>query len=232
MSDMANPASSASAPLTDAASLDERLKRTDELRWLSSRYAPNAARETLVALHLLHQELARALAQSNPMAGKIRLQWWREALGEIAGGGKVRRHDLAEALGRLIAGRADIIAAANRLIDAFDDVIDDHLHTGGHAPGADHAAKHLETEAALVSLSALALDAGAAQHEPTLRTIGAEHLARITGTGGDWGHARRKARALPASLWPAIAHYATAEADGPLKRRWRILMAVLQRRLP
>ncbi|HVY87365.1 MAG TPA: squalene/phytoene synthase family protein, partial [Hyphomonadaceae bacterium] len=110
MSDTANPAKLASAALTNAAEFDARLKRTDEARWLASRYAPQADRELLVAIYLLNQELQRALGSKEPMLGKIRLQWWRETMDQVAGEAPLRRHDLSEELARVTKARPDLIA--------------------------------------------------------------------------------------------------------------------------
>lgn len=235
MSDTPNPGNLASAPenLAKPEDFDARLKRTDELRWLSSRYAPDAVRPLLVAVYLLHQELARSLAVSEPMIGKIRVQWWREAFVEIASGGPVRRHDVTQELARVLASRADLIAPANALIDAFDDVIDDHLQSGGHDPGGAHARRHLATEAALVRLSAQALDP-AATHLDALASVGEAHLARMADlpdAAANWTAAIKAARMAPAAHWPAIAHYAPAQDASPLSTRWRVLRAVLFRRL-
>ena len=78
MSDTSNPGN-----LASAAEFDGRLKRTDENRWLATRYAPPEARERLVAIYLLHQELSRALHTKEAMLGKIRIQWWRETVEQI-----------------------------------------------------------------------------------------------------------------------------------------------------
>src|SRR5512139_156492 len=109
MSDTANPGKLASAgPLASAKEFDARLRRTDEDRWLATRYAPESARELLVALYLLDQELRRALGAKEAMLGKIRIQWWRETIEQIAGPGAVRRHDRAEEVARVIAPRRDL----------------------------------------------------------------------------------------------------------------------------
>jgi phytoene synthase len=234
MSDTANPANLASG-LAPAVEFDARLKRTDENRWLASRYAPQAARERLVAVYLLHQELQRALGMSEAMIGKIRIQWWRETLEGIAAG-TPRWHDLSLELARAFDGRADLLAAAHELVDRFDDVIDDHLHSGGHEAGEAHAARHLAAEAALARLAGLALDGGATPEQlEALARCGEAHLAALAELP-DAAERRKAAQAaarmLPAELWPAIAHLA---ADGPnqtpLRRRWRILRAVAARRL-
>ena len=71
MSDTSNPTNLASVPLAGAAEFDARLQRTDEDRWLATRYAAPAARELLVAIYLLNQELQRTLHTKEPMLGKI-----------------------------------------------------------------------------------------------------------------------------------------------------------------
>jgi phytoene synthase len=234
MSDTANPANLASG-LVPATEFDARLKRSDEARWLASRYASEADRERLVAVYLLNQELQRALGVSEPMIGKIRIQWWRETLEGITAGNP-RRHDLALELARVFAGRADLVAAAHDLVDRFDDVIDDHLHAGGHQAGDDHAARHLAAEAAVTRLAGRSLKADVATSQlEALSRCGEAHLAAVAELP-DAAERRKvaqaEARALPPDLWPAIAHLA---ADGPgqtpLRRRWRILRAVAARRL-
>ena len=230
MSDTANPANLASADEFDA-----RLKRTDEDRWLATRYAPAGARERLVALYLLNQELQRALHAKEAMLGKIRVQWWRETLEQLGGGAPVRRHDLAEALARATQGRPDLLAAMNVLIDAYDDVLDDHLQAGGHQPGEEHEARHLAVEAALMRLAGLALAQDA--DETALRALADAGEARVrlaaglTGAEAAWASAKAGLRKAPAALWPAVLHLAAAGAEGPSGKRWRVFFAALRRRL-
>lgn len=238
MSDTANPANLASAPLSGSGELDARLKRTDEDRWLATRYAPAADRELLVAIYLFHQELQRALSAKEAMLGKIRIQWWRETLEQVSGKGALRRHDLAEELARVTKGRADLIAPMNALIDRYDDIVDDHLHAGGHKPESDHEARHLAAEASLARLAGLALDAGATREQlDALTRCGEAHLAMVAqlpDASGKWNAAREAVRTLPAQLWPAIAHLATAGKPAtptPLRTRWRILRAMITHRL-
>lgn len=242
MSDTPNPGNLASADEFDA-----RLKRADENRWLATRYAPAAGRELLVAIYLLAQELQRALQISEPMIGKIRIQWWRETLEQISGKSAVRRHDLTEELARLTRDRPDLIAPLGGLIDRYDDIIDDHLHAGGHDVAETHAQRHLEAEASLARVAGLALDpsASASQLEALSRCAEAYPavLARLPDADERWNAARKAARNLPVKLWPAIGHLAAARdpyraADdprtagkAPLLKRWRVLSAMFSRRL-
>lgn len=233
MSDTANPANLASSEEFDA-----RLKRTDEDRWLATRYAPQAGRERLVAIYLFNQELQRTLHTKEPMLGKIRLQWWRETLEQFAGKAPLRRHDLAEELARVTKDRPDLIAPMNDLIDRFDDILDDHMH-GGHTTGGDHEARHLATEGSLARLAGLALDQAAnPEHLNALAQVGEARVASIAGladAASKWTAARAAVRKAPALLWPAILHLAVTVSPekplSPFSRRWRMLRAALTHRL-
>ncbi|MDP3739056.1 MAG: hypothetical protein Q8R02_16805 [Hyphomonadaceae bacterium] len=235
MSDTANP-----AKLASSEELDARLKRTDENRWLATRYAPAAGRELLVAIYLFYQELQRALSAKEAMLGKIRIQWWRETLEQVGGKGALRRHDLAEELARVTKDRSDLIAPMNDLVDRYDDIVDDHLHASGHKPESDHEARHLAAEASLARLAGLALDAGATrEHLDALSRCGEAYLAMVTelsDASAKWNVARGAVRKLPAQLWPAIAHLAAAVSEKPatptpLRNRWRILCTMITHRL-
>lgn len=234
MSDTANP-----PKLASAAEFDARLKRSDEDRWLASRYAPPVDRERLAAIYLLNQELQRTLHTKEPMLGKIRLQWWRETMEQVAGAGPVRRHDLAEELARVMTARPDLHAAASALIDRYDDILDDHLHAGGHQPGGDHEARHLAVEGALMKLAGLALYPAATSEQLTmLVALGEARLARsaeLPDGARLWASAQRSARKIPGILWPAILHLAIADLPSPpasdFARRWRLLKAAFTHRL-
>lgn len=238
MSDTSNKANLASAPLAGAAEFDARLKRTDEDRWLATRYAPPEGREKLVAIYLLNQELQRTLHTKEPMLGKIRIQWWRETIEQVAGKAPLRRHDLAEELARVTRDRLDLIAPINDLVDGFDDIIDDHLH-GGHTAGGDHEARHLAVEGALAKLAGRALDAKATPEQlGTLARCGEARVAlaaELPDAPARWTAAKASARKLPSSLWPAILHLAVADTASepatPLSKRWRMLRAALIRRI-
>jgi hypothetical protein len=223
--------------LAEAGAFDARLKAADESRWLASRYAPAEGRELLVAIYLLNGELQRAMSASEAMLGKIRVQWWREAVAEISThvevGGRVRRHDLVLELARVMKGRADLVPAVNALVDSYDDILDDHLHAGGHQGGDEHAARHLATGAALARLAGLALDrAATASQLDTLGACGAAEIAlkaELEGADARFEAAALTARELPPVLWPAVLHLAAR--GGPLGMRWRVFSAMLRRRL-
>ncbi len=110
----------------DAAHCENLVRAGDKDRWLASLFAPADRRAHLHALYAFNLEVARVreLARE-PMAGEIRLQWWREV---IAGTrpGEAAAHPVAAALLETIARfglssktLADLIEA--RAFDLYDD---------------------------------------------------------------------------------------------------------------
>ncbi len=111
------------------------LRQLDHDRYLVGLFAPAARREELFALFAFNLELARTPEMvSEPMLGRIRLQWWRETLDGIAAGGKVAhavagpltaalRSGLRRAeLDKLIDAREfDLEAQAPPTLDALED---------------------------------------------------------------------------------------------------------------
>jgi hypothetical protein len=239
MSDTSNPGNLASAPIATAQEFDARLKRTDESRWLATRYARPEERERLVAIYLLHQELSRALHIKEAMLGKIRIQWWRETMEQVGGKAALRRHDLAEEIARVTRDRRDLLSPMNDLIDRFDDVIDDHLHAGGHEESGTHEGRHLAAEASLARLAGHALDASLNNSQlDALTRCGEAHLAIVADMSDApdrWVTAQVAARELPAHIWPAILHLSISAPSGktrsPLSKRWRMFQAALTHRL-
>ncbi|EJW11675.1 Phytoene synthase [Rhodovulum sp. PH10] len=104
------------------------MREADKDRFLATLFAPAEARLHLFALYAFNIEIARVREVARtPMAGEIRLQWWRDALaGE--GHGEVRANPVAAALlNTLEAGRLspapllDLIEA--RSFDLYDDPV-------------------------------------------------------------------------------------------------------------
>ena len=105
---------------TQWAAIDKRVRKVDEDRWISSRYAPAAERRALTALYALAYELARVrLAVSEEGLGLIRYQWWREALAELEAGKPAREHDVCLALAEVTAAGRLKIGALQRLVDGY-----------------------------------------------------------------------------------------------------------------
>lgn len=95
------------------------IERHDEDLRLSLNYALDDDRARLAALFAFEIELRRIPSLvSEPPLGEIRLQWWREALDELALGKAVRAHPVVRSLaatGAINAGSHDF---GERLIDA------------------------------------------------------------------------------------------------------------------
>src|SRR5215469_13782933 len=78
------------------------LRKQDADRYLTALFAPAERREALFALYAFNLEIARTReAITEPTMGLIRLQWWRDALGEI-GQGKIRTHEVVRPLAAAI----------------------------------------------------------------------------------------------------------------------------------
>ena len=90
----------AAPPLSPIGTL---LRQHDRDRFLAALFAPAAAREALFALYAFNYEVAKTReVVTEPALGRIRLQWWRESLDEAYAGRPLRRHEVAEPLGRAI----------------------------------------------------------------------------------------------------------------------------------
>ena len=93
------------------------LKGKDPDRYWSLIAAASQVRPAVAAALVLNQELGRVADQvSQPMAGHIRLQWWREAV-EEARRGRPRRHPVAMALPLIQEAGVDD-ASLEAMIDA------------------------------------------------------------------------------------------------------------------
>ncbi|WP_108482387.1 squalene/phytoene synthase family protein [Oceaniglobus ichthyenteri] len=97
----------------------EMVRRGDPDRFLATMAAPPAARAVLFPIYAFNIEVSRApwLTQE-PMIAEMRLQWWRDALEEIAQGATVRRHEVVEPLSGVVDARSaadlDHLIAARR----------------------------------------------------------------------------------------------------------------------
>ncbi len=94
--------------------------------------APVQARRVLFPLYAMNVEIARApWVTQEPLIAQMRLQWWRDALAEIARGGPVRHHEvvtpLAGSLSPELAAQADGMIAVRRW-DIYRDPFEDGDH--------------------------------------------------------------------------------------------------------
>jgi phytoene synthase len=108
-------------------SWDQIVRSVDFDRYLSSLFAPAALRLELNILYAFNHEVAKtAESVSQPIAGQIRLQWWRDRIAELYRGVAIE-HPVVAALGRVIEAHA-------LPRDLFDAVIDARDHDIEEAP--------------------------------------------------------------------------------------------------
>ena len=110
---------SADTPADGLGHCVEIIRAGDEDLFLSLGYALEADRARLAALFAFQIELRRIpVIVSEPPLGEIRLQWWREALGEIASGAAPRAHPVVSLLAASGALDSETRELAERLIEA------------------------------------------------------------------------------------------------------------------
>jgi phytoene synthase len=98
-------------------SCEDIIRKSDYDRYAASVFAPKPVRGHLCALYAFNYEIAKtAETVSEPLAGQIRLQWWREAIGELCEG-KRREHPVVLAL-------AETFRAHDLPQSLFDQMID------------------------------------------------------------------------------------------------------------
>ena len=198
------------------ANIDRIVRKGDEDRWISSRYAPRRERRALIALYAFAFELARVrLIVSEPPLGAIRFQWWRDALEEIKQGKTPREHETVSALADMIAEGRFPIDALERLIDQYETAFE----------SSDRA---LQPETLLTATAArvLASAHGWGKHVGAL----APHVAALRrGERVGYGPVVPK---VPKAIRPAIAHfrlrrvYGKSETPGSLAKRLCVMKAI------
>lgn len=136
------------------------LRRSDHDRYLSTLYAPAAKRPALAALYAFNAEIAAVRDRvREPMAGEIRLQWWRDAISDLSGQ-SAAGHPLAAALVNVIVEHRLPTAAFDRMLEArVFDLYDDPM------PSRTDLEGYLgETASTLIQLAAMILDRQGAEN--------------------------------------------------------------------
>ncbi|MCP9483075.1 squalene/phytoene synthase family protein [Shimia sp. CNT1-13L.2] len=110
----------------------EIVHRGDPDRFLAVMAAKPSAREVLFPIFAFNVEVARApWVTQETMIAEMRLQWWRDALDEIAEGGAVRRHEVVTPLSEMITAEEarllDAVVVARRW-DIYRDPFEDAAH--------------------------------------------------------------------------------------------------------
>src|SRR5215470_2908218 len=150
------------------------VRDTDKDRFLATLYAPANRRGPLFALYAFNAEVARVRdAIRQPMAGEIRLQWWRDAL-ERPGSGEVRGNPVAAALlDSIIRFRLPVHSLLDLIEARSFDLYDDPMPTLAALEG--YAEK---TSSALIDVATRILDRPPADLAP-IREAGVAYA--ITG---------------------------------------------------
>src|SRR5690242_6843443 len=93
------------------------VRKNDYDRYISALFAPESLRSYLFALYAFNYEIARiAETVRNPMAGQLRLQWWRDAVDDIYSGAPGRTE--------VLKGLADSIRVHQLPKPLFEAIID------------------------------------------------------------------------------------------------------------
>ncbi len=127
----------------DTIACAQLVERGDPDRFAAAMAAPVAARPVLFPIYAFNLEVARApWVTQETMIAEMRLQWWRDAMDEIAAGGFVRRHEVVTPLAHVLDARGaqllETLVAARRW-DIYRDPFEDAGHfdrylieTSGH----------------------------------------------------------------------------------------------------
>ncbi|MGF6859882.1 phytoene synthase [Rhodobacteraceae bacterium MBR-64] len=157
------------------ASCAEIVRRGDPDRFLAVMAAPVAARERLFPIHAFNLEIARApWVTQEPLIAEMRLQWWRDALVAIGGGGALPGHEVVEPLAQVIRATDLPLPLLQAMIDARRrDILAERFADAGALWA------HLDATAGnLTWLAARALGAPGAAQDVVRDMAAADGLAR------------------------------------------------------
>ncbi len=105
------------------------VEKGDPDRFAATMAAPVAARKVLFPIYAFNVEVSRApWVTKEAIIAEMRLQWWTDALEEIASGGLVRRHEVVTSLAHVLdapAARELQKAVEARLWDVYRDPFED-----------------------------------------------------------------------------------------------------------
>lgn len=140
------------------AHLADLVRQGDSERYISTLYAPEDRRGALLALYAFALEVGSVRDRvREPLAGEIRLQWWRDVI--EAGGEAGQGSPVAEALMKTVAAHdlprqplLDLLEA--KIFDLYDDAMPSRNDLEGYCG---------ETASAIFQLAALILDPQAAR---------------------------------------------------------------------
>lgn len=146
----------------DLSALGESLRRHDHDRFVTAMFAPPERRADLWVLYAFNLELSQIRSQvREPLAGMIRLQWWRDVV-EGTRREEALRHPVGGKLLRLIESRQLPLTYFHRLLEGRERDFD----AIPFASIADWQAYGQDTAGALTQLAALVLGHEAAAAQP------------------------------------------------------------------
>ncbi len=181
-------------------SCGQQVRRHDHDRYLTSLFAPADRREALFAIAAFNLEVAKTReVVSEPMLGRIRLQWWRESIDGIYDG-RVRRHEVVEPLAHAVDHYDLTRGHFDRVIDAREFDLEDR------AP-VDLAELESYAEATAAPLMWLALEALGVRDGPAHRAAWSVAIAvALTGLlRAIPFHARQRRVYLPTAVVADVA---------------------------
>ena len=229
----------------------EIVRNGDPDRFLAAMAAPPAARAVLFPVFALNVEAARApWVTAEPMIAEIRLQWWRDALDEIAEGKPPRRHEVVGPLAAVIdaegAGILDRAVSARRweiakepftgadqLLGHMDDLAGSLMWAAARALGAtdESAVRGVGTAgglagwlAAVPELEARGLTPLPDDSDDGIRALAEAGLARLS-------PGSRAARPAALAAWEALPVLLAARSNPARVREGRLSRAPATRRL-
>lgn len=130
--------------------LEDLVAAHDPDRHVATFFAPAPKRRALIALYAFDRELAHVgEAVREPMAGHVRLAWWREQIGAI-----YESRPPASPTGRALKLAIETLALPRALFDA---VIDARAHDLEETPFADESALETHADATTGNIMRLAL---------------------------------------------------------------------------
>jgi 15-cis-phytoene synthase len=151
------------------------LRAADKDRFLATLFAPAQRRGALFALYAFNAEVARIRdAIRDPMAGEVRLQWWRDAI-ERPGAGEARGNPVAAALlDTIVRFRLPLGSIIGLLEARAFDLYNDPMPTLAALEGYAH-----NTASTLIDLAARILDGDHGDIASAIRDAGMAYA--ITG---------------------------------------------------
>ena len=202
------------------------VERGDPDRFRAAMACPPTARQVLFPLYAFNVEVSRApWVTQEPMIAEMRLQWWRDALDEIATQGAVRKHEVTTPLADVLdvdgAKALDALVAARRwdiYKDAFQDAghfVDYLRNTGGllmwqaaRLLGAPEDTRLAVTNIGAATATSRYLAAAAAlEASGRIPLVNGAHQGISTlalNSAADAGSVRKVAKRLPPQARPAL----------------------------